>query len=261
MDGFLHGYRCLSLDGFQAYAVTTRSSTPRPFSVSDATTRRLNSRVPKWTKFLLAVVLLPVCAGAAKALWLVLNHSGEATTIWVGFLAGAACWIVIYFLLPKPMWVYVVGHELTHAVWAWLFGAELKAFKATSKGGHVIVTKSNFLIALAPYFFPLYATIIVAIYAAAQLLWNWSPYVVWFHLLLGAAYAFHITLTWHVLQTEQTDITEQGYLFSAVVIFLGNMALLLVGVPLLTSKVTVPAALGWWRDATLEVLRAIVRLF
>jgi hypothetical protein len=37
--------------------------------------------------------------------------------------------------------------------------------------------------------------------------------------------------------------------------------LLLVGVPLLTSKVTVPAALGWWRDATLEVLRAIVRLF
>jgi len=32
-------------------------------------------------------------------------------------LAGAACWVVIYYLLPKPMLVYVFGHELTHAVW------------------------------------------------------------------------------------------------------------------------------------------------
>ena len=37
------------------------------------------------------------------------------------------------------MWIYVVGHELTHAVWVWLFGGSVKKFKATSNGGHVIV--------------------------------------------------------------------------------------------------------------------------
>jgi len=32
----------------------------------------------------------------------------------VPLLAGAACWVVIFLLLPKPMWIYVFGHELTH---------------------------------------------------------------------------------------------------------------------------------------------------
>ena len=91
-----------------------------------------------------------------RALWRVLRHSGDATTIWVGLLSGAACWVVIYSLLPKPMWVYVFGHELTHVLWTWLFGGRVTKFKATPKGGHVVVTKSNFLISLAPYFFPTY---------------------------------------------------------------------------------------------------------
>src|SRR5689334_20519577 len=146
------------------------------------------------------------------------------------------------------MWIYVVGHELTHALWTWLSGGQVKSIKATSQGGHVVVSKTNFLIALAPYFFPLYATIVVVVYAIGHLIWNWAPYVVWFHLALGAAYAFHVTLTIHILQTEQTDITQQGYLFSAVVIFLGNVGLLVAGLPLLTSEVNVLTALGWWLD-------------
>ncbi|MBI3191792.1 MAG: M50 family metallopeptidase, partial [Pedosphaera parvula] len=110
--------------------------------------------MPKWVKAILAVLLLPVCIGAAKALWRVLQASGSADTFWVAMLAGAACWVVIFLLLPKPMWLYVVGHEMTHALWTWLFGGRVKSLKATSKGGQVVVTRSNFLIVLAPYFFP-----------------------------------------------------------------------------------------------------------
>ncbi len=84
-----------------------------------------------------------------------------------------------------------------------------------------------------------------------------SHYVVWFHLLLGAAYAFHVTLTWHILKHSQTDISDQGYLFSAVIIFLGNVAVLLVGIPLLVSKVGVLTALGWWLQSTGELLHAL----
>src|SRR5215204_1726879 len=108
--------------------------------------------MPKWGKFIVAILLLPVCAGAIKALSLVFRATGNADQIWVAMLAGAACWVVIFLMLPKPMLVYVFGHELTHAVWAWLFGGRVKRFKASASGGHVILTKSNFLIALAPYF-------------------------------------------------------------------------------------------------------------
>ena len=184
-----------------------------------------------------------------------MDASGDADTTWVPFLAGAVCWITIYVLLPKPMWLYVFGHELTHAVWAWAFGSRVKRFKAAATGGHVILTRSNFLIALAPYFFPLYAAIIIAVFCAGTLIWEWGNYRVWFHLLLGAAYAFHVTLTWHVLKTRQTDITEQGYLFSAVIIFLGNILVLLLGIPLLAGRVTLAQSFGWWFEYTRSFFR------
>jgi hypothetical protein len=84
---------------------------------------------------------------------------------------------------------------------------------------------------------------------------------VWFHLLVGAAYAFHVTLTWHILKTQQTDITSQGWLFSVVIIFLGNVSVLLFGVPLLTAKVSLLNALGWWLEGTGEVFNRLARWF
>lgn len=217
--------------------------------------------MPKWCKTIIAILLLPVCAGAASALWMVVQKSGDAETIWVAFLAGAACWVALYLLLPKPMWVYVLGHELTHALWTWLLGGKVKKFKASANGGHVVVNKSNFAIALAPYFFPLYAVLVVLVFVTGHWLWNWHRYQVWFHLLLGAAYAFHVTLTWHILKHSQTDISDQGYLFSAVVIFLGNIVVLLVGIPLLASKVGILTALDWWLQCTGETLHRLAAIF
>ena len=206
--------------------------------------------MPKWIKFIIAILLLPVCAGAAMALWRVLRASYGADTVWVPLLAGAACWLVILLLLPKPMWICVFGHELTHALWTWLFGGRVKRMKVTSSGGHVVTSKANFIIVLAPYFFPLYAVLVVVAFAIGRLIWDWRSYLLWFHLAFGAAYAFHVTLTWHALKTRQTDITSQGYLFSAVIIFLGNVSVLLFGVPLLTAKVNCLNALNWWLDST-----------
>ena len=110
----------------------------------------------------LAILLLPVCAGAGMALWKTVRACGAADTTLVPFGAGALCWLAIYLLLPRPMWIYVFGHELTHALWTWVFGGEVRQFKASASGGHVIISKTNFVIALAPYFFPLYAVLLIA---------------------------------------------------------------------------------------------------
>jgi hypothetical protein len=216
--------------------------------------------MPKWAKTILAIALMPACFGAMNALWKILKISGAADMVWVAAVSGAACWVAVYLLLPKPMLLYVFGHELTHVLWVWLFGGRVKKFKATSKGGHVVVTKSNFVIALAPYFFPLYTVVVVLIFAAGHWLWNWTPYAVWFHLAVGAAYAFHVTLTWHVLQTSQTDLTQHGYFFSAVILFLGNAVVLLVGVPLLTAQVAPGTAFILWFEETGEVLKFFGRI-
>ena len=216
--------------------------------------------MPRWIKYIIAVLLLPVCVGAADAVGRVVRASGDAETVWVALLAGAGCWLAIYLLLPKPMLVYVFGHELTHALWTWMMGGKVKKFKASSTGGHVVVTKNNFLITLAPYFFPLYSVLLIIVYAAGQRIWNWQPYLVWFHMLLGVTYSFHLTLTWHILKSRQSDILQEGYLFSAVVIFLGNAAVLLMAVPLLARKVSVIDAFRWCGESTAAVFQKMTNL-
>src|SRR5262249_19647506 len=143
--------------------------------------------------------------------------------------------------------------------WAWLSGGKVKRFKATSKGGHVVLSKSNFVIVLAPYFFPLYVVLTVLVFALGHLVFGWERYRPWFHLLVGAAYGFHVTLTWHILRTRQSDISSQGYLFSAVIIFLGNVGVLLAGLPLLTARVTLLTSLGWWLQESGAILQRLSR--
>jgi hypothetical protein len=217
--------------------------------------------VLKLAKAIVGLALLPFCAGAALAFWRVVQHSGHADTVWVALLAGAACWWAVFLLLPKPMRLYIFGHEFTHALWTWLFGGSVKRFKVGRDGGHVVVTKDNFVIALAPYFFPLYAVLVVTTFIAGHMLWGWAPYVAWFHLLLGAAYAFHVTLTWHILQAEQSDITSQGYLFSAAIIFLGNIGVLLLAIPILTATISPVQALTWWFQDSLGMWKRLLQLF
>jgi hypothetical protein len=218
--------------------------------------------MPKWVKMFVGLALLPVCVATAMAVCRVIERTANgADRVWLPLLAGVASWMVVFLLLPKPMWVYVFGHELTHAVWTWIFGGRVKRFKASSEGGHVVTDTSNFLIVLAPYFCPFYAAALVLIFAGMYLTGLWrAAYGPWFHVLLGAAYGFHLTLTWQVLRARQTDITSQGYIFSAVVIFLGNALVLLGAVPLLTRH-GIGEAARVWLDCNGEVLRRLGRLF
>ena len=103
--------------------------------------------------------------------------------------------------------------------------------------------------------------LLIAVFALGNLIWDWHRYLVWFHLLLGAAYAFHLTLTFHVLQTQQSDITSQGYLFSGVVIFLGNITVLLFGIPLLTRRPEIFKIFGLWCNETGKVFLWLHHLF
>jgi hypothetical protein len=214
----------------------------------------------KWPKFIAGILLIPLCVATARTAFRIIRATTIADFFWIPFLAGAACWLTIYIFLPKPLWLYVCGHELTHALWAKLFGAKVKSIKITARGGFVTLTKTNFLISLAPYFFPFYAVSILITFNVGVLIWDLRPWFPVLYLLLGAAYCFHLTLTGHALSTKQTDISEQGYLFSAVVIWLGNVGVLIFCLCPLTDKMSLWAALNGLTSDTVAVVTWIFHL-
>ena len=186
------------------------------------------------------------------ALFKFISKAGTSQEIWLPLAFGAIGWVVLFLIIPKPMWLYVTGHELTHAIWVKLFGGSVKSMQISAEGGNVVVDRNNFLISLAPYFFPFYVFLVVGIYSIGNWIWNWTPHAQFFYALVGITYAFHVTLTLHILRAKQSDITSQGWLFSAVVIFLGNVIVLLIGLPLLTEEVPLPKVCRWWWVSSID---------
>ena len=154
-----------------------------------------------------------------------------AQRLWAGeefwfFSLGALLWLIAFFGLPRPVVVYVFGHELTHALWVWLMGGRVSRFRVGREGGHIVTTRTNFWIALAPYFLPIYSILAIGGYGAASLFANVQPYGRLLYAAIGASWAFHLTFTCWMLPKKQTDLTEHGTLFSLVVIYLMNLLLL-----------------------------------
>ncbi|MBR4615914.1 MAG: hypothetical protein IKO55_09940, partial [Kiritimatiellae bacterium] len=95
---------------------------------------------------LLGVALLPMCWGVVRAFCdSVVAAAGESGGITAesiallgGMLAFALCWMSV----PHPVKTYVLGHELTHAIWGLLFGAVPSRLRVSESGGSVNLTKS-----------------------------------------------------------------------------------------------------------------------
>ena len=179
----------------------------------------------RMAKFLAGLLLLPLCAALTLTLWRALVILAQAPTrlpLLPAFacIAGIAIWAVIWLYLPPLTRTYILGHELTHALWSLLFGGRASGLKVTDSGGSVRVSKNNAWVTLAPYFFPLYTFAV----AAAWLLAVWlfpavRPYAPVFLFWIGLTWSFHLTFTLRFLAYNQPDIREHGRLFSYTLIY------------------------------------------
>ena len=180
----------------------------------------------RFAKFLLGLLLVPACVAATRAalkLILALRPvEGFSLSAW-GFVGGFGFFVLLYLLLPAPMKTYVLAHELTHALWGLAMGARVKRMKVSSGGGSVTLTKSNVLITLAPYFFPLYTILLLIVYLASAPVFDLHAYRPLWYALLGLTWAFHLVFTLHALRQRQPDILEHGRIFSWALIYLINM--------------------------------------
>jgi hypothetical protein len=197
----------------------------------------------RWLKFVVAIFLLPLCAVLTQTFFTVFTRATVTQRLWAAeefwfFSLGAILWLIAFFGLPRPMLVYVFGHELTHALWVWLMGGRVTRFRVGREGGHIVTDRNNFWIALAPYFFPLYSLIVIGGYGLLGLFFNVQPYGRLLYALIGATWAFHFTFTCWMIPKKQTDLTDHGTFFSLVVIYLMNLALLSVMLVLASSDIS-----------------------
>jgi hypothetical protein len=196
----------------------------------------------RWVKFVIAFFLLPLCAILTQTFFTVFTRATVTQRLWAGeefwfFSLGAVLWLIAFFGLPRPMVIYVFGHELTHALWVVLMGGRVSRFRVAREGGHIVTDRNNFWIALAPYFFPLYSLIVIGGYGLLGLFFNVQPYGRLLYGLIGATWAFHLTFTCWMIPKKQTDLTDHGTFFSLVVIYLMNLALLSVMLVLASAQI------------------------
>ena len=209
-----------------------------------------------WLKALIGLLLLPICYVTTTTFLGVFASGTSARAIlhsaplWF-FCTGAVLWVIAFLGLPRPLYLYVLGHELTHALFVYLCFGKVTSFKVDRTGGHIVTNRNNVLISLSPYFFPLYSIVTIVIFAAIGLFvdlaavypnailfghvsfsWSWVLF-----LLIGFTWAFHFTFTSWMITKDQPDLRQNGTFFSLTLIYLINL-LILSAFLVLASKST-----------------------
>ena len=203
-------------------------------------------------RLLLGFALLPMFWGFIRSLVdAILRVSGaenafsvESVSLLGGIAAFGLCWATI----SHPIRTYVFGHELTHALWGLLFGARPSDVRVSESGGSVQLTKSNFLITLAPYFFPFYTFLVIVVALVTYAFLRPLPFLPLWMFLIGFTWSFHILFTLQTLTQRQPDVKLYGRIFSWTFILIANIALVLVFLASVTQLGF--AELGWivWRQ-------------
>ena len=181
------------------------------------------------------MALLPLCWVLFETFLVLLQADTLAGAYWKSreflfFGLGGALWLVLFFFArcTPMMWLYVAGHELTHALFVWLCRGRVGKVHISARGGHVLTNRNNFLISLSPYFFPFYSAVTIVAWAIFG--WvvaeNARPDPVWLYGLIGFTWMFHLSFTVWMILREQPDVEQNGRLFSFTVIFAANVLLL-----------------------------------
>jgi hypothetical protein len=186
--------------------------------------------VKKLLKFFIGLALLPLCWAFSCTLFSLLQSFPVETSGWTlwALPAGFAVSVLGFFIMPHPFRTYVLAHELTHAVWGLLMGAKVGRMKVGRAGGHVELSKSNFIIALAPYFFPFYTGLIIALWYGLGFFFKMDAYEPWWLASVGLTWGFHVTFTVYMLSQRQPDVQENGRIFSYGIIYLANLFLVAI---------------------------------
>lgn len=200
----------------------------------------------RFARFAAAVFAFPfvwaLCLTFVDAICLTSDGTGDFFSAEsIALFSGLTAFLVFWKVLPDQTRIYVLGHELTHALWGLAFGAKVSNLKVRSTGGSVMLTKSNVWITLAPYFFPFWTMIVVLLALAVKGIiylanseasfpvpWLWM-------FTVGFTWCFHVCFTIRSLMQTQSDVQEYGRVFSWTLILACNIAGMLLWIACTTD--------------------------
>lgn len=217
---------------------------------------------------IIGLALLPFCWIFTEAIVYAFAHAapGNArlpfwkTHEFLMFSAGAAIWLVWFGLClwiwrqPRPLTLYVWGHELMHVLIARIFGGRIKDYEISRDGGYIVTDRYNFLIALAPYLWPFASVPVLAIWGIFGSLPEAFHHREWFLGALGLTWMFHLSFTAWMIPIGQTDFAGPGRVFSLGLIYLANVILLSACLVSLAPEVT-------WRGYSRELSHSAIAFY
>ncbi len=219
---------------------------------------------------LIGLVLLFPCFISTIALFDIGNTSGQHQNFWnilfnsqpfIFFSIGVFLmlgWFYSGLARSFFLYIYVLGHELTHAFFIYLCGGKVSEFKVTKDGGFVVTNKSNVLISLSPYFVPFWSLLLLGISMIVGLFWDSLYHDLVLFLLIGASWTFHLAWTLWMIPRDQPDLKENGSFFSLTIIYLANVLLLAFMLCLVTNELNLKDYAYQWLNLCAENGSALI---
>ncbi|MGZ0165985.1 MAG: M50 family metallopeptidase [Planctomycetales bacterium] len=197
-----------------------------PYHARDHTSLESNSmsqpisdridRFVDWLKWPVAIAALVLLVPSVLASFELVVKCGRNPETILPFIGGAGLYLLVWVWTIRRWRTTLLStfeHEFTHALFAILTLHRVTELKATWRsGGHVrIIGLGNWLITVAPYFFPTVCFLLIPIFRLLTFIpTNFADGIV------GAAFVYHITSTMRETHGGQTDLKQVGYLFSTM---------------------------------------------
>jgi len=192
------------------------------------------SLLTRITRILIGLLLIPLCVVTGITLFQRVSEEGFSAKFWhtseffyfaIGIFLCAG-WLLSGAGKKVFLYLYVLGHELTHVLFIYLSFGKVSGFSVGLDGGYVVTNKSNVLIALSPYFIPFWSLVSYGVLFGIH---YFAPIPYFREVLfgsLGASWTFHLIYTCWMIPRDQPDLKENETFFSLTLIILANIVLL-----------------------------------
>jgi hypothetical protein len=214
------------------------SSGPAPAEVAEV--EQDFDRIPflnRLMRWICGLILMPLCwvttwtffgqfsqAAIDRGFW-------QTSAFWY-FATGSLVmggWFFSGLLQSVFLYLYVLGHELTHAVFVYLFRGKVTDFHVSLEGGYITTNKTNLVIALSPYFVPFWSVVSVLIFLLFRHTTGLPAHAdKLLFAATGVTWTFHFFWTLWMIPRDQPDLKENGTFFSLVVIYLANLLVMAI---------------------------------
>ncbi len=167
----------------------------------------------KWPVAVVMLCVVPAALHAFHRYYVIRDQLNWHNLIY--FFIGMAFFaaVRIFFIMRRGA-AETMEHEMTHVLFALLTLHSVKSMEVADTGGGsmTFAGEGNWLIAIAPYFFPLTAFTMVFFAIAVRQIVGYSPD--WIFICLGAAVCYNLFSFAEQTHPGQTDFKVAGYVFS-----------------------------------------------